>query len=48
MGGEALRAAAFETEDAAKAGDLDAVRTNMTELEHQFERLKKAMKTDLE
>ena len=43
VGGEALRAAAFEMEKAAKAGNLNAVRAGMDDLEVQFERLKVAM-----
>jgi len=43
LGGEALRAVAFEMEEASRAGDLDAVQTRMAELESQFERLKQAI-----
>ena len=46
VGGEALRAVAFEMEEASRAGDLDAVQACMAELESQFERLKQAMTTD--
>lgn len=43
VGGEALSAAAFEMEKAARAGNLNAVRAGMDDLEAQFERLKVAM-----
>jgi CheY-like chemotaxis protein/HPt (histidine-containing phosphotransfer) domain-containing protein len=43
VGGEALRAVAFEMEKAARAGDLDAINARMTELKTQFEKLKQAM-----
>jgi len=43
VGGERLRAVAFEMENAAKAGDLDAVKAHMAELKAQFDRLKQAM-----
>ncbi|MBI5578954.1 MAG: PAS domain S-box protein [Deltaproteobacteria bacterium] len=43
VGGEALRAVAFEMEKAARAGDLDAARGHMAELDTQFDRLKEAM-----
>jgi HPt (histidine-containing phosphotransfer) domain-containing protein len=43
VGGEALRAVAFEIEKAATAGDLDDARTHMAELQTQFEWLKEAM-----
>jgi CheY-like chemotaxis protein/HPt (histidine-containing phosphotransfer) domain-containing protein len=41
VGGEALRAVAYEMEKAGKAGDLAAVRARMADLEAQFDRLKK-------
>ena len=44
VGGEALRAVAFEMEKTARAGDLEAVNVRMTELKTQFEKLKQAMK----
>ena len=44
MGGEMLRALAFEMEKEAKAGNLEYVKTRMPELETQFMRLKKEMK----
>ena len=47
VGGEALRAVAFEMEKAGRAGDLDAVKGRMADLEAQFDRLKEAMTKDL-
>ena len=47
VGGEALRAVAFEMEKAAKAGDLGAVRALMSNAEAQFLRLKDAMEKEL-
>jgi PAS domain S-box-containing protein len=47
VGGEALRAVAFEIEKAARAGDLDTVNARMAELETAFARLKQAMKKDI-
>jgi HPt (histidine-containing phosphotransfer) domain-containing protein len=43
VGGECLRIVAFKMEKAGKAGDLDAVKTHMPELEVQFDALKEAM-----
>jgi PAS domain S-box-containing protein len=43
LGGEALRAVAFEMEWAAKAGDLDGVKACTADLEAQFDALKEAM-----
>ncbi len=43
LGGEALRAVAYEMEKAGKGGDMDAVKARMADLETQFERLKEAM-----
>jgi PAS domain S-box-containing protein len=43
VGGEALRAVAFDMEIAAKADNLDVVKAHMVELESQFELLKQAM-----
>jgi PAS domain S-box-containing protein len=43
VGGEAMRAVALEMEMAGKAGDLDAVKARMVELEAQFDRLKQAI-----
>ena len=43
VGGEALRAAAFEIEKAGKACDLEAVRDRMADLETQFGRLREAI-----
>ncbi|MEN6304072.1 MAG: response regulator, partial [Armatimonadia bacterium] len=47
VGGEALRAVAFEMEKAGKAGDLEAVTARLPELETQFARLKEAMTKEL-
>jgi len=44
MGGEVLRALAFEMEKEAKAGNLEYVKAHLPELETQFKRLKKEMK----
>jgi len=43
LGGEALRALAFEMEKEAKTGNLQYVTDHLPELEAQFERLKEAM-----
>jgi len=43
IGGEALRAVAFEMEKHGKAGDLAAVKSGMNELEQQFERLREVL-----
>ena len=43
VGGERLRALAFEMEKAGKAGDLEAVTARLPELETQFAQLKAAM-----
>jgi PAS domain S-box-containing protein len=43
VGGEALRALAFEMEKAGKAGDLGSVATRMDDLDREFVRLKEAM-----
>jgi PAS domain S-box-containing protein len=47
VGGEALRAVAYEMEMAGRAGDLAAVKTGLAELEAQFERLKQTMAKEL-
>ncbi|MCL6507507.1 MAG: Hpt domain-containing protein, partial [Bryobacteraceae bacterium] len=47
VGGEALRAAAWEMERAAKAGDLSAAKTCLSRLEQEFDRLKQAILTSL-
>ena len=47
VGGEALRAVAFEIEQIIKAGDLVAAGTRMTELDMQCDRLIKAMETSM-
>lgn len=46
VGGEALRAVAFDMEKAANAGDLSAAEACMARLEAQFDRLKKAIEKD--
>jgi signal transduction histidine kinase/CheY-like chemotaxis protein/HPt (histidine-containing phosphotransfer) domain-containing protein len=43
VGGEALRAVAFEAEKAGQAGDLEAIMACVPELEAEFELLKEAM-----
>jgi HPt (histidine-containing phosphotransfer) domain-containing protein len=43
VGGEAVRAVAFEMEKAAKENNLDLARGHTDELETQFDRLKRAM-----
>ncbi len=43
LGGEALRAVAFEMEKAGKAGDLEAARVHLPELLGQFALLREAM-----
>jgi CheY-like chemotaxis protein/HPt (histidine-containing phosphotransfer) domain-containing protein len=43
VGGEALRAVAFEMEKAAKAGDLESVAARLPELDNHFARLKESM-----
>jgi signal transduction histidine kinase/CheY-like chemotaxis protein len=43
VGGEALRAVAFEIEKDCNSGDLDAARARLAELEVQFAALKEAM-----
>jgi CheY-like chemotaxis protein/HPt (histidine-containing phosphotransfer) domain-containing protein len=43
VGGEALRALAFEMEKAGKAGDLGSMAAHMDDLEREFVRLKEAM-----
>ena len=45
VGGEALRAVAFDLEKAARAGDLTQVKARLAELEGEFERLKEAIKS---
>jgi CheY-like chemotaxis protein/HPt (histidine-containing phosphotransfer) domain-containing protein len=47
VGGERLRALASEMEKAAKAGDLNAVKARMTEMEADFDRLKQSMVNEL-
>jgi PAS domain S-box-containing protein len=43
VGGEALRAAAYETEKAGQAGDVDSIRAHLTDMECQFALLKDAL-----
>jgi len=43
VSGMAVRELAFEIEQAAKAGDMDAIKALMPNLERQFDRLKEAM-----
>ncbi len=43
VGGEAMRAIAFEMEEAGKAGEMELLIAGMDELEIQFQRLRKAM-----
>jgi len=47
VGGERLRALAFELEQAGKAGDLESIKTRMDELAATFAELKQTMKGDL-
>jgi HPt (histidine-containing phosphotransfer) domain-containing protein len=47
VGGEALRAVAFEMEKSGRAGDLDAVKVRMADLERQFDQLNQAMTKEL-
>jgi CheY-like chemotaxis protein/HPt (histidine-containing phosphotransfer) domain-containing protein len=47
IGGEALRAIAFEMEKSGKSGDLDAIRKCTSELEVQFERLREVSKKEI-
>jgi PAS domain S-box-containing protein len=46
VGGEALRAVAFEMEKAAKGGEMNVVSMYMNELEAKFEELKEAMERE--
>jgi PAS domain S-box-containing protein len=43
VGGEALRAAAIEMENAGRAGDVEAVKARLLDIESQFARLREAM-----
>jgi signal transduction histidine kinase/DNA-binding response OmpR family regulator len=47
VGGEAMRAVAFEMEKAARVCDLDKIRARVADLKREFERLKQSMKTEL-
>ena len=47
LGGEIMRALAFEMEKAAKVGNLEYVMANLPELENQFTRLKQALIKEL-
>jgi HPt (histidine-containing phosphotransfer) domain-containing protein len=44
VGGERLRAAAFEMEKSARAGNLEEVTSRLPDLESRFARLKEAMR----
>ena len=45
VGGERLRAVAFEVEKSAAAGDLPSASARMAELDAEFARLKQEMET---
>jgi CheY-like chemotaxis protein/HPt (histidine-containing phosphotransfer) domain-containing protein len=47
VGGERLRAVAFEIEKAGRAGDLSAVREHLAELDVQFDRFRQALEKGL-
>jgi PAS domain S-box-containing protein len=47
IGGEALRAIAFEMEKNSRSGDLPAIQKHMNELELQFEFLREVLKKDM-
>ena len=47
VGGKAMCATAFEMEKAGKAGDLEAIKARLPELETQFLQLKAAMELQL-
>ncbi len=47
VGGESLRELAFVMEKAGKAGDLDAIRAGIAELDAQFEKLREALEEEL-
>ena len=44
VGGEALRAVAFEMEKAGRAGDMETLRAIMPKLEKGFEQLRQAVR----
>jgi len=46
VGGKALRAVAWAMEQAGKAGDMDAARALVTDLDAQFNALRKVLKND--
>ena len=46
VGGKALRALAFELEQAGKAGDLQSIKARMEELAASFAELQQAMEED--
>ncbi len=48
VGGESLRAVAFEMEQAGESGELHAARASLADLEAQFRRLKEQMEKELE
>jgi HPt (histidine-containing phosphotransfer) domain-containing protein len=45
VGGEAMRAVAYEMEQAGKAGDLEVIASGVEDLEYQFLRLRNALMT---
>ena len=45
VGGEAMRAVAYEMEQAGKAGDLEVIAAGVEDLEYQFLRLRNALMT---
>ena len=47
VGGEALRAVASEMEKSGRAGDLDAARAHLADLDVQFERLRAALQLEV-
>ena len=47
VGGDALRAVAFEMEEAGRAGDLETVAARLPEMEAQFVRLAEAMEREV-
>ena len=47
VGGKALSALALEMELAGKAGNIDAIQTNITQLEHSFNALNLAMEQEI-
>jgi CheY-like chemotaxis protein len=45
VGGEAMRAVAYELEQAGKGGDLDVLASGVEDLDHEFQRLRDALTT---